>query len=246
MRVHVLQHVPFEGLGSIEPWLAQRGTEIRYTRFFERDPLPDLDAVDLLVAMGGPMSVNDEAQFSWLEQRSAPSAKRSKERFASPESAWVRNSSPARSGRGSIRTPSRKSAGCRSRASTGPKKRSVFRRNAPCFTGTAKRSIFLEARCGSPGAPDVRIRRSSWPGHVIGLQFDLETTAAVAHGMVENCGEELVAGSYVQSATEILDVPAARYQAINGLMSDVLTYLVDRRAAPQAQPSAAELQVGGR
>ena len=49
-----------------------------------------------------------------------------------------------------------------------------------------------------------------------------------------------------RAPTEILDVPAARYQAINGLMSDVLTYLVDRRAAPQAQPSAAELPVGGR
>jgi hypothetical protein len=80
----------------------------------------------------------------------------------------------------------------------------------------------------------------------LGLQFHLETTAAVAHGMVENCGDELVPASYVQSAGEILDVPAASYQAINGLMSDVLTYLVDRRAAPQAQPSAAELPVGGR
>ena len=56
----------------------------------------------------------------------------------------------------------------------------------------------------------------------VGLQFHLETTADVAQGMVENSGEELVAGSYVQSATEILDVPAARYQAINALMSDVL------------------------
>jgi len=82
--------------------------------------------------------------------------------------------------------------------------------------------------------------------HVIGLQFHLETTAEVAHGMVENCGEELVRGSFVQSAGEILDVPATRYRAISGLMSDVLTYLVDRRVTPQAQPSTAELPVGGR
>ena len=28
MKVHVLQHVPFEGLGSIEPWLAARGATV--------------------------------------------------------------------------------------------------------------------------------------------------------------------------------------------------------------------------
>ena len=165
MRVHVLQHVPFEGLGSIEPWLAQRDTEIRYTRFFERDPLPDLDAVDLLVAMGGPMSVNDEAQFSWLEpeKRTVREAIEREIRvlgiclgaqlIASALGSRVYPNAVKEIGWLPIQA-----------ASTGPKKRSVFRRNAPCFTGTAKRSIFLEARCGSPGAPDVRTRRSSWHG----------------------------------------------------------------------------------
>jgi GMP synthase-like glutamine amidotransferase len=66
MNVHVLQHVPFEELGSIRLWLDERGADIRYTRFFESDPLPDLDTVDLLIAMGGPMSVNDEAELPWL------------------------------------------------------------------------------------------------------------------------------------------------------------------------------------
>jgi len=27
MRIHVLQHVPFEGLGSISPWTAEKGYE---------------------------------------------------------------------------------------------------------------------------------------------------------------------------------------------------------------------------
>ena len=68
MRVHVLQHVPFEGLGSIGPWLQRRGAAISATRFFAGDQLPHLESLDMLVAMGGPMSVNDEATLPWLQE----------------------------------------------------------------------------------------------------------------------------------------------------------------------------------
>ena len=34
MRAHYLQHVPFEGLGAIAPWLALAGHEVRATRLF--------------------------------------------------------------------------------------------------------------------------------------------------------------------------------------------------------------------
>jgi GMP synthase-like glutamine amidotransferase len=66
MNVHVLQHVAFEGPGSIHEWLDARGAQTSYTRFFESGRLPAIDKVDLLIAMGGPMSVNDEAELPWL------------------------------------------------------------------------------------------------------------------------------------------------------------------------------------
>jgi len=68
MRAHYLQHVPFEGLGSIEPWLRGAGYEITNTQFFRSAELPDFDQIDLLVVMGGPMSVNDEDEFPWLRK----------------------------------------------------------------------------------------------------------------------------------------------------------------------------------
>ena len=52
MNCHVLQHVAFEGLGSIAQWLDARGARKSYTRFFENDRLPALDSVDMLIAMG--------------------------------------------------------------------------------------------------------------------------------------------------------------------------------------------------
>jgi GMP synthase-like glutamine amidotransferase len=66
MRVHVLQHVPFEGLGSIATWLGARKAVVSHTRFFESASLPDPTTVDLVIALGGPMSVNDERELPWL------------------------------------------------------------------------------------------------------------------------------------------------------------------------------------
>ncbi|MFZ3157950.1 MAG: gamma-glutamyl-gamma-aminobutyrate hydrolase family protein, partial [Smithella sp.] len=66
MRAHYLQHVEFEGLGSIASWLEADGYEITNTRLFESAKFPNLKEIDLLVVMGGPMSVNDEDDFPWL------------------------------------------------------------------------------------------------------------------------------------------------------------------------------------
>lgn len=66
LRVHVLQHVPFEDLGSIRDWLDERRASVGYTRLFADAPLPVVADVDCLSASGGPMSVNDDATLPWL------------------------------------------------------------------------------------------------------------------------------------------------------------------------------------
>jgi hypothetical protein len=38
MKVHVLQHVPFEGLGSIASWLKDHKAEVTSTRLVESGP----------------------------------------------------------------------------------------------------------------------------------------------------------------------------------------------------------------
>lgn len=66
MRVHCLQHEPFEDLGAIEYWLNKNKFNLSYTRFFESVKLPEINNVDCIIIMGGSMSVNDEVTFPWL------------------------------------------------------------------------------------------------------------------------------------------------------------------------------------
>ena len=66
MRIHYLQHVPFEPLGSIAPWADARGHRVVGTHVYEGEAFPEQDSFDVLVVMGGPMSVNDEDKHPWL------------------------------------------------------------------------------------------------------------------------------------------------------------------------------------
>lgn len=67
MRIHYLQHVPFEGPGSIEKWAVGKGYSLTRTRLYAGDPLPALEKFDWLIIMGGPMSIHDETDYPWLK-----------------------------------------------------------------------------------------------------------------------------------------------------------------------------------
>ena len=68
MRVHYLQHVPFEGIGAIGEWTRNRAHDLSSTEMFRvpTPALPRVDELDFLVVMGGPMNVYQEAEYPWF------------------------------------------------------------------------------------------------------------------------------------------------------------------------------------
>ncbi|MEM8953253.1 MAG: type 1 glutamine amidotransferase [Verrucomicrobiota bacterium] len=67
MRIHVLQHVSYEGPGMIEGWAGQNNCPLQTTRLYEVGvALPDSDDFDCLVVMGGPMGARDEGEYGWM------------------------------------------------------------------------------------------------------------------------------------------------------------------------------------
>ena len=64
MHAVCLKHVPFEGLGALSTALSARGVSLDQY-LVPQDGLPK-DAGDLLIVMGGPMSVNDAD--SWIAE----------------------------------------------------------------------------------------------------------------------------------------------------------------------------------
>ena len=66
MRALVLQHIACEPPGVFEDVLRDRGIALHRVELDEGEPLPDWREFDAIVAMGGPMSANDDAELPWL------------------------------------------------------------------------------------------------------------------------------------------------------------------------------------
>eukprot|EP01006_Ploeotia_vitrea_P025554 TRINITY_DN58427_c0_g1_i1.p1 TRINITY_DN58427_c0_g1~~TRINITY_DN58427_c0_g1_i1.p1 ORF type:complete len:425 (+),score=53.87 TRINITY_DN58427_c0_g1_i1:35-1309(+) len=79
-RVHALQHAPGEDMGVIEQWCKENKHSVTYTHMYKQSNgkdgkpeqlLPETDTFDWLVVLGGPMNVDDTAEFPWLEEEIA-------------------------------------------------------------------------------------------------------------------------------------------------------------------------------
>ncbi len=62
----MFQHIACEPPGVFEDVLHERGVELHRVELDEGEPLPDWREFDAIVAMGGPMSVLDDAELPWL------------------------------------------------------------------------------------------------------------------------------------------------------------------------------------
>lgn len=71
MRLHFIQHVDFEGPGRILDWAAKNGVVCSRTLMSHGGVLPSVEELDLLVVMGGPMSVYEPENFPWIVDEKA-------------------------------------------------------------------------------------------------------------------------------------------------------------------------------
>jgi GMP synthase-like glutamine amidotransferase len=70
-RALVLQHHPDEDPGALGPLLVAVGLDLTTVALHQNEPIPPLHDFDVLLAMGGPMDVWQEAEHPWLVEEKA-------------------------------------------------------------------------------------------------------------------------------------------------------------------------------
>lgn len=207
MNIHYFQHVPFEGLGSIENWARKPDHKVTATRFYEDHKLPFIDICDMLIVMGGPMGVYDEDKYDWMAEEKRFIEKaiiRGKkvigiclgaQLIAEVLGSKVYKNKEREIGWMPLQlTPEGKKANVFSDFADG---QNVFHWHGDTFdlpngalqlarTEACEQQAFL------------------YDNHVLGLQFHLETTEESVTAMIENCKDDLgQGGKYVQTIEQL-------------------------------------------
>ena len=229
MKIHVLQHVPFEGLGSIAPWLESRAASIGFTRFFEGPDLPSFKSLDMIIIMGGPMSVNNEDKLPWLVREKQ--FIRDAVARGIPVLGICLGAQLIASAMGAkvYRNPVKEIGWFPVRAVPAP----------AGYFGIPKECVVFHWHGETFDLPAGAVRLAESDGcknqafqlnrNVIGLQFHLETTIESAAALIDHCRDELIPGACIQSEAELRAVSPSSYLAINTVMNGVLSYLINSR-----------------
>ena len=226
MQIHWLQHVPFEGLGSIARWAMENKCPVNRSRLFAGDDLPAVASFDLLVVMGGPMSINDHGAFAWLA---------AEKRFISQALDAGKMVLGICLGAQLIAS----AAGARVYPNVHkeigwfPVERTVAAGTTAVGRVLAERTEAFHWHGETFDLPQgaIHLARSracenqafAWGDRVVGLQYHLEATLSSAEALINHCHEELVEAPYIQSAAVMRSQPH-RFQMMNRQMDRVLEY----------------------
>ena len=230
MRIHHLQHVPFEGLGYMEPVLRQKGHTLTATHLYNGQRLPPVEDFDWLIVMGGPMGVSDEDQYPWLRAEKAFV----KEAIAAGKivlgiclgaqliadilGGRVYKNQHREIGWFNIKWAPEAAESILAEAVPGEAE--VFHWHGDTFEiPEGARRLASSAACVNQGF--IKSDR------IVGLQFHLETTKQSAAALMENCRDELDSSRYVQTEAEML-ADDTRFTKINGIMLAVIEALETR------------------
>jgi GMP synthase-like glutamine amidotransferase len=211
MRIHYLQHVPFENPGSILVWADKNGCQVTSTQLYNQAILPKQQDFDWLVVMGGPMNIYEEEKFPWL----------------AAEKIFIRESIDAGKvviglclggqliadviGGKVTRNPCQEIGWLTVRLSEEvrlsplfsffPATPVVFQWHGDTFSVLPE-----EARCIAE-SDACKHQAFVYRKRVFGFQYHMENTAEIIVGLIENCRDEMVPGAYVQTPEELLSHP---------------------------------------
>lgn len=228
IRVHCFQQVPEEGLGCILDWIEANGHALSYTRFYEEESLPELDSFEMLIVMGGPMSVYEEEKYPWLRDqkrliKQAVEAGKvvlgiclGSQFIASALGAKVYPGAKKEIGWFPLQTTE-----IGDRVLKIPQGQAVFHWHGDTFD-LPKGAELLASSLATPHQGFIVGDR------VLALQFHLEVNASSLEAMTRSFADELVEDTYVQSAEFIRaqqQVLAQNNQLMATLLDGLMTLL---------------------
>ncbi|MCO5382937.1 MAG: type 1 glutamine amidotransferase [Methanosarcina barkeri] len=209
MKIHCLQHVEFETLGTIAEWIEEKNHSLSITRLYTNENFPGIADFDLLIIMGGPMNIYEYEKYPWLREEKAfieetiSSGKAilgiclGAQLLADVLKAEVLKNKYKEIGWFPvyINTETKSETFILNDI---PEKFIAFHWHGDTFNlPESSKKLFVSEACENQGF--------IYKNRVIGLQFHLEMSNRTIGKVIENCRDELVVGKYIQKEEEMLE-----------------------------------------
>ena len=225
MRIHYIQHVPFEDPAGIFVWAEKKKHSLTATKLFEQASFPGMEEFDWLIIMGGPMNVYEYDKYQWLADekefiRDAISNGKivlgiclGAQLIADVLGAKITRNIHKEIGWFPVETMPDASNS------------NIFGDFPSEFMAFHWHGDTFEIPSGC-----IRLAKSNacdnqsfeYNGRVFGLQFHLESTSESIGKLLDNCGEELINGKYIQPESVIRSGIGRYIESINASMNLLL------------------------
>lgn len=209
MRIHSLQHVPFEDLAYIESWASGKGHSITKTLLFEEREFPEVHDFDAIIIMGGPMGVYEDDKYPWLSGE-----KRFIEKAVSAHKIVLGICLGAQLiadvlGARVYKNEHKEIGWFPVNVTDAAQDSLVFRTLPPEFMAFHWHGDTFDIPSGAIRMAESRgcaNQAFEYNKKVVGLQFHLESTRESIDKLLTKCGDEIVEGKYIQSSKKMLSV----------------------------------------
>tara|TARA_B100000768_G_scaffold178484_1_gene194336 strand:+ start:911 stop:1603 length:693 start_codon:yes stop_codon:yes gene_type:complete len=228
MKVNVFQHHPSERLGTIKDWLTQQNATTSITHFYKNDYIkPNIDEIDALIILGGPMSVNDENILPWLiEEKSLirEAIRKNKkilglclgaQLIANALGGVVKNNRFREIGLFPINAVH----SCNNFRF--PDNLNVVHWHGQTFDLPYKSNLLATSVACKNQAFQIN-------NNIIGLQFHLEFDADSIQRLIIELNDKLIASEYVQSKKQLRNINKDDYKKMQKILFKLLEYLFNK------------------
>lgn len=231
MNVHFLQNVSFESPGYLKHLVKKAGHTLSCTHLYKSSDLPDINDFELLVIMGGPMNIYEDAKYPFLSKE-----KKYIERAISAGkkvlgiclgAQLIADVLGAKVTRNRVKEigwyPVERSDNIKINdiLKVIPEKFLPMHWHGDTFEiPVGAERIGMSAACPNQGF--------IYDDHVIGLQFHLEVTAESLRDLVINCRDELVDGEFIQKENELFSIAEQSIKPANMILERLFNALISR------------------
>jgi len=206
MRLHYIQHNPFEDLGNIALWAEDSGHHVSGTKIYAGERLSGKADFDLLLVLGGEMNIYQEDRYPWLAE----------------EKRFIRRAMDSRKTvlgiclgaqlisdilGGKVYKNRYKEIGWHeARLTSAASCSKAFRGFPDSFMAFQWHGDTFDLPAGAKGLASTAAcaNQAFELGRNVGLQFHLESSRESIRRLIENCGDELTPERFVQEREEML------------------------------------------